>query len=125
MFLSSYRTLKISPGSSKEKVREAYVRLVRRYPPEHFPDKFRKIQFAYDELSLAEEIVAKAYASVGRMRDSYSYAGFFLGDHLELPQDPEFNSFDSLLTADRSIWERNRHLLNDINPKTVVFRKPK
>ncbi|MDR1084460.1 MAG: hypothetical protein LBP22_06265 [Deltaproteobacteria bacterium] len=68
--------------------------------------------------------MAKSFASSARMRDGFQYAGFFLGDHLELPQDPDFNSFDCLISADRSIWERNRDLLNDLNPKTVTFRKP-
>jgi hypothetical protein len=44
--------LRLSRDCDKEEVRRAYVRLTRRYPPEYFPQRFKRIKWAYDELIL-------------------------------------------------------------------------
>lgn len=38
-------------------VRTAYIRMVRRYPPEHFPEKFAEIQSAWQALSLSKDFL--------------------------------------------------------------------
>ncbi|MDR2345902.1 MAG: DnaJ domain-containing protein [Planctomycetaceae bacterium] len=50
MFDVYYHTLGISPGSSKAEIRNRYLELVRKFPPEKNPEKFVKIQEAYDNL---------------------------------------------------------------------------
>ncbi len=52
MFEKALKTLRLHRGAEMEEVREAYVRLTRRYPPEHFPEKFKEIKRAYEQLSL-------------------------------------------------------------------------
>ncbi|MFO7875860.1 MAG: DnaJ domain-containing protein, partial [Desulfovermiculus sp.] len=44
--------LRVSRDADMETVRKAFVKLSRRYPPEHFPEKFKEIKKAYDRLSL-------------------------------------------------------------------------
>ncbi len=44
--------LRVPRDAGMETVRKAYVKLSRRYPPEHFPEKFKEIKKAYDRLSL-------------------------------------------------------------------------
>jgi curved DNA-binding protein CbpA len=45
-----YETLGLSPGASLEEVRRAYLKLVRRYPPEHNPVRFARIKEAYEQI---------------------------------------------------------------------------
>lgn len=43
--------LKLPPTASKEEIERAYQKLVKRYPPEFHPDKFREIDEAYSYLT--------------------------------------------------------------------------
>lgn len=52
MFESACRTLRLSRDCDREELRRAYIRLTRRYPPEYFPERFKRIKQAYDELIL-------------------------------------------------------------------------
>jgi len=57
MFEKACRTLRIDPDAPPEAVRKAFVKMVRRYPPEHFGRKFAEFQKARDELTLTRERV--------------------------------------------------------------------
>lgn len=46
-----YHTLEIAPEAAPEEIRRAYFRLVRRFPPEKEPEKFKGIREAYETLS--------------------------------------------------------------------------
>ena len=52
MFEKSLQVLRLQRGADMEEVRKAYIKLTRRYPPEHFPEKFKEIKRAYEQLSL-------------------------------------------------------------------------
>jgi hypothetical protein len=39
-----------------EDIRKAYLKLVRRYPPEQFPERFNVIKAAYDKLTMTGDI---------------------------------------------------------------------
>ncbi|KJU85419.1 molecular chaperone DnaJ [Candidatus Magnetobacterium bavaricum] len=43
----AFKTLMLEPSASKHEIDAAYNKLVRRYPPEFQPDKFREIDEAY------------------------------------------------------------------------------
>jgi len=43
----SLAVLNLTPSASKEEIEQAYQRLVRRYPPEFQPEKFRRVDDAY------------------------------------------------------------------------------
>ncbi len=49
------RTLRVSPEATAEEVRRAFIRLARRYPPEHFPAKFAEIRSCADLLNLEDK----------------------------------------------------------------------
>lgn len=51
---SFYSLLEIDEGASADKIKKAYFTAVRRFPPERFPDEFKKIREAYDTLSNPE-----------------------------------------------------------------------
>ena len=42
--------LGLSPSASKDDIEQAYRRMVRRYPPEFQPEKFRQVDEAYQSL---------------------------------------------------------------------------
>lgn len=42
--MNPFLILDVTPNSTDEEVRAAYTRLLRKYPPEHFPEEFQMIQ---------------------------------------------------------------------------------
>lgn len=50
MIARAWEILGLSPDASDETIRERYLELVRRFPPERFPEKFAEIRSAYDIL---------------------------------------------------------------------------
>ncbi len=54
MFEKCTRTLRVSPDATKEEVRQAFVKLARRWPPEHFPARFTEIKHCADLLNLED-----------------------------------------------------------------------
>jgi len=46
-----YRTLGLTVRAESEEIRSAYLKLVRDFPPDQSPDKFREIHDAYEILS--------------------------------------------------------------------------
>ena len=57
MFESALKILRVEKGASPEALREAYVKMVRRYPPEHFPEKFAAVKRAYSRLCADDDIL--------------------------------------------------------------------
>ncbi|WP_031387797.1 J domain-containing protein [Desulfonatronum thiodismutans] len=57
MFEKCTRTLRVSPDATTEEVRQAFVKLARRWPPEHFPARFTEIKHCADLLNLEDSVV--------------------------------------------------------------------
>lgn len=66
-----YAVLGVSSSASAEEVRQSYFRLVRRYPPETHPERFKAVRAAYDALKSplrrAQREVAQLDLSVDRI----------------------------------------------------------
>jgi len=45
-----YDVLELPPDADDEAIRRKYLELVRRFPPEHHPEKFAAIRAAYESL---------------------------------------------------------------------------
>ena len=45
-----YETLGIEPSANAGQIKRAYFNMVKKYPPERFPEEFKAIRAAYDEL---------------------------------------------------------------------------
>lgn len=76
MFETSENILKIGRADGMKKAREAYIRLVRRYPPEHFSERFKKIKKALSAINLEDGYIAErisAFASVKTSTDLYHF----------------------------------------------------
>ena len=54
--------LNLPPSARKEEVEQAYQRMVRRYPPEFQPEKFRQVDEAYRFLTSLPFVVEKLLA---------------------------------------------------------------
>jgi hypothetical protein len=60
------QNLSLPPDANQEDIEKAYHRLVRRYPPEFNPDKFRLIDDSYRQLTSLAVMIEKFLApSVG------------------------------------------------------------
>ena len=108
MFESARRTLRLSRDCDREEVRRAYIRLTRRYPPEHFPQRFKRIKQAYDELALDPGSIE---ASVNHLAQAETPAEAFdimleeIGTELERqteePSGPDCLELDPVLNTGR------------------------
>jgi curved DNA-binding protein CbpA len=53
--MSPYQILNLAPDATDAEIREAYLRLVRRYPPTQFPEHFSRIARAYGKIDTPEK----------------------------------------------------------------------
>lgn len=67
MFEKCTRTLRVPQDATTEEVRKAFIKLARRWPPEHFPGRFTEIKSCADLLNLEdsalEEFVTRTVKS--------------------------------------------------------------
>lgn len=54
----AYEVLGLQPGASLEEVKRAYFEQVRRFPPDRFPEEFKRIRQAYEELVNRKEAIS-------------------------------------------------------------------
>ena len=54
MLEQALKLLRLPRDADMEAVRTAYIKQTRRYPPEHFPEKFKRIKQAYEQLRLEQ-----------------------------------------------------------------------
>ncbi|MDR1472118.1 MAG: hypothetical protein LBS75_06305 [Synergistaceae bacterium] len=83
MIESAYEILKISRDATPEEVRAAYVKLVRRYPPEHFPERLARFRNAYAKVCLDDEFLLNLLESGVCKKTPLEFAGFLWGDRRE------------------------------------------
>lgn len=50
-----YALLGVTPGTPTREIRKSYTNLIRRFKPEHYPDHFRRIREAYDQVQQSEQ----------------------------------------------------------------------
>ena len=111
MIESAYELLRVEKNASPETVRNAYVRLVRRYPPEHFPEKFVLLRNAYQQLTLNDDFLAETTKRVLDGDGAIELAACLWGDRKELVYDPQFNPGELVSLFER---EETRHALDKL-----------
>lgn len=71
------KILKVSPSAGKEEIESAYYKLVKRYPPEFNPDKFRETDEAYRYLTsftvMIESLLSENVSEAGLDADLFSF----------------------------------------------------
>jgi hypothetical protein len=95
MFEQARKTLKVARNAGPEAVRQAYVRLVRRYPPEHFPEKFVGLRQAYQQLTLDDDFTEEV-AHLAFPLNPLILAGLMWNDHEELRPEKGVSLMDLL-----------------------------
>ncbi|MCI0387352.1 MAG: DnaJ domain-containing protein [Acidobacteria bacterium] len=50
-----YKTLGVKRGATEAEIKQAYFALVRKHPPEHDPEGFKRIRAAYEKLRAGDE----------------------------------------------------------------------
>ncbi|MDR2137432.1 MAG: hypothetical protein LBO68_04005 [Synergistaceae bacterium] len=111
MIESAYEILKVGRNATPDEVRQAYVRLVRRYPPERFPEKCALFRKAYQQLTLDEDFLQDLFGKLYEECTPLELVGLLWGDRKELKPnaDAQLTDLIPLLAA-----ENKRAALNEI-----------
>jgi hypothetical protein len=89
MIESAYEIMRVPRDAGPEAVRQAYIRLVRRYPPEHFPEKFASIRRAYQQLTISEDFIQEVFNRIKEDSSPLEMAGFVWGDRQDLKPEKD------------------------------------
>lgn len=60
-----YEVLGVSPDLDAKEIRRAYMRLIRRFKPEQYPEQFRRVREAYEAASLYSQWLPRPGADLG------------------------------------------------------------
>ncbi len=98
MFESALKILRVEKRASPEALREAYVKMVRRYPPEHFPEKFAAVKRAYQQLRADDAVLEELLNTHALQGSAAELAGLLWGELPELREDSVEIDFTELET---------------------------
>jgi len=90
MIEAAFSFLRVAKNASPEEVRNAYVRLVRRYPPEHFPEKFKQLNEAYQQLTISDDCLIALVNRITKCSSLVDLAACLWGDSRELIYEEPF-----------------------------------
>ncbi|MDR2301900.1 MAG: J domain-containing protein [Deltaproteobacteria bacterium] len=87
MFIDLYEILGLKTDATYPEIREAYVRLVLRYPPELFPNKFQRLKYSLDNLALTAELTGNLHDLFEKYGDAEEIFCSLFADRLIRPKD--------------------------------------
>ncbi|MDR3354928.1 MAG: J domain-containing protein [Synergistaceae bacterium] len=100
MIESAYEILRIRRDADPEEVRAAYVKVVRRYPPERFPERFATFHNAYEKVCLSDDYLQNLLDLGTCEMNKLEFAGFLWGDRKELkPEESDLCDLDALIDS--------------------------
>ncbi|MDZ7759813.1 MAG: J domain-containing protein [Desulfovermiculus sp.] len=122
--------LRVPRDADLEVVRKAFVKLSRRYPPEHFPDKFKEIKRAYDRLTLNYSSINSLVKELASAPTAQAMAKCLVDEALQdktnspPPQVPELNvySLEPIFDAPAQ-QQRLKKLLQDIGDQGLEYKE--
>ena len=127
MIEAAFKLLKLPRDATPEEAREAWVRLVRRYPPEHFPEKFAAIRRAYQQVTLDEDFIEETLQRLGGERSPIQLAALLWGDREAIASSAEDAAVDLRSLKPLLFLDRNRQtldkLLETASTRGVEWRK--
>jgi hypothetical protein len=126
MLNNAFKTLKIPNNSTIEDIRKAYVKLVRRFPPEHFPDKFKRIKNAYELLVLNESLVDEYLHKACGLDKAIELASLLFADYIDLSCEADnLLSLLNLVDIEPKFFSEDisENLLQDINLDNITYLK--
>lgn len=80
--------LRVPRDADMETVRKAYIKLSRRYPPEHFPEKFKEIKKAYDRLSLNPSSISSLVKELASSHTAQEMTKYLLDEAMPSKSQP-------------------------------------
>ena len=121
MIESAYEMLKVSRDATPEEVRTAYVKLVRRYPPEHFPERFAALRNAYEKVCLGDDYLRNLLETDTLDMSLFEFIGFLCGDRKELkPEESGLDGLASLLNGGNA--RKAGNILNSVDTSNIEWR---
>jgi hypothetical protein len=118
---SAYEILRISRDASPEEVRAAYVRLVRRYPPERFPERFASFRNAYEKVCLGDDYLEDLLETGTCDMSPIEFAGFLWGDRRELkPEESDLLGLASLIGGGNA--RKADDILESVDTSNIEWR---
>ncbi len=126
-----FQILRVEYDADRESIRKSFVKLSRRYHPEHFPDKFKQIKSAYDRLTLKWGAIQPYVQEISGLDSAEALASFIMEEAQpatsssksdKLPELDVF-SLDPVLNTP-CCRERITTLLEDIYSQGVEYSKP-
>ena len=110
MFEKACKTLRVGGDATPDEVRKAFVKMVRRYPPEHFPDRFIQLRKAQEQLNLEKEFVTDRVEEAANVESPREFVSFWFkeawgesGSFLnEIPEDLDMQLFASMLSEEEN-----------------------
>jgi len=106
MFEKACKTLRVAPDATPDEVRKSYVKMVRRYPPEHFPDRFMQLRKAQEQLGLTEDWLSEWIREAAAAESPREFVSFWFKEALgergsflnEVPEDLDMQLFAAQLS---------------------------
>jgi hypothetical protein len=122
MIESAYEILKISRDAAPEEARAAYVKLVRRYPPERFPERFAALRNAYEKVCIGDDYLQNLLGTDMCRMSWLEFAGFLWGDRKELRPDEESDLRDlsAFLSCDNA--RKADDILESVDTANIEWR---
>jgi curved DNA-binding protein CbpA len=121
MIESAYETLRIPRDAAPEEVRAAYVRLVRRYPPERFPERFAAIHNAYQKARAGDDYLESLLETDIYQAAPIEFAGFLWGDRKELKAEKS-DLLDLAALADSGRARKADDILESVDTSNIKWR---
>ncbi|MDR1050829.1 MAG: J domain-containing protein [Deltaproteobacteria bacterium] len=127
-FETAFSTLRVDSDASLEEIREAYVKLVRRYPPEQFPEKFLLVKLAYEKLTLHDDLLEDMYQAALQNSTPRKFLAYFFSPYVRQPDALE--DLSSLRASVRPVPSDPRELFASLasglceNGKPAQLRAP-
>jgi hypothetical protein len=122
MIESAYEILRISREATPEEARAAYVRLVRRYPPERFPERFAALRNAYGKISLDDEYLRNLLETGICTKTPLEFAGFLWGDRKELEPETESDLLDLAALIDGGNARKADDILASVDTSRIEWK---
>ncbi len=129
MLEQDHRILRVDRDADQESIRKSYIKLSRRYHPEHFPEKFRRIKCAYERLSLDPSTLADITRELARAESTDQITSLIIKQagteatekkkKEELVMDPM--TLEPVLNV-RTVRQKISGLLQDIEKKGIKYK---
>jgi hypothetical protein len=121
MIESAYEMLRVRRDAAPEDVRAAYVKLVRRYPPERFPERFAAFHNAYQKVCLGDDYLENLLKTDTSEMAPLAFAGFLWGDRRELMPE-ESDLIDLAVLADGGRVLKADDILESVDTSNIKWR---